>query len=164
MGSTEDMRNKKGKVFSINLSGKKGVLKKPVKKATLIQDFGLEGDAHGGFGIRQVSLLSYESIAKQTECAKLEGKKINLEPGDFAENITTAGLDLTRLSIGTKLRLGDGVVLEVSKIGKECHGHCAVYRKLGDCIMPREGIFAKVLQGGDITIGDAIEVLTYDEP
>ena len=148
-----------GRVFSINYSSKKGTTKTAIKKANLLEDFGLEGDAHGGPGLRQVSLLAMESINRQIECPKVKEKNISLKPGDFAENITTEGLDLTRLKIGDRLKIGPEVILEISKIGKECHKYCAVYYKTGDCIMPREGIFAKVIKGGDICIGDVIEVI-----
>ncbi|MCG2712317.1 MAG: MOSC domain-containing protein [Candidatus Omnitrophica bacterium] len=149
----------KGKIYSINQSKLKGTIKEPVKKARLIEDFGLEADAHGGPGIRQVSLLAIESITKQQECAKVKEKSVTLKAGDFAENITTQGVALAGLNIGDKLNIGAKVVLEVSKIGKECHKYCAVYYKTGDCIMPREGIFAKVVKSGEISIGDDIEVI-----
>lgn len=149
----------KGKIFSINISKTKGTAKERIDKGRLKEDFGLEGDVHGGPGLRQVSLLAIESINKQNECPKAKEKKITLEAGDFAENITSEGLDLTKLKIGDKVNIGREVNLEISKIGKECHKYCAIYYKLGDCIMPREGIFAKVLNGGDIAVGDDIEIL-----
>ena len=149
----------KGKIFSINQSKKKGVIKTSMEKARLIEDFGLEGDAHGGPGIRQLSLLAIESIKRQSECPKARKKGISLGPGDFAENITTQGLDLANLKIGNRLKIGTATILEISKIGKECHKYCAIYYKIGDCIMPREGIFAKVVKGGEISVGDEIEVI-----
>jgi len=149
----------KGKIFSINQSKKKGVVKTSIEKARLIEDFGLKGDAHGGPGIRQISLLAIESIKKQSECPKARKKGISLGPGDFAENITTEGLDLANLKIGNRLKVGTVTILEISKIGKECHKYCAIYYKIGDCIMPREGIFAKVVKGGEISVGDQIEVI-----
>lgn len=155
----ESVQERKGEIFSINLSEKKGVSKKSIQKARLIEEFGLEGDAHSGPGIRQVSLLAMESIAKQAACPKAKSKNIALGPGDFAENITTKGLDLAKLSIGTKIKVGREALLEISKIGKECHKYCAIYQKVGDCIMPREGIFARVLKGGEIAVGDAVEIL-----
>lgn len=158
------MEKRVGKIFSINLSSAKGVTKASAKRARLIEDFGLENDAHGGPGLRQVSLLAIESIKKQAECPKAGKKDIRLGPGDFAENITTEGLDLTELEIGDKVRIRREVLLEISKIGKECHRYCAIYYKAGDCIMPREGIFAKVLKGGKISIGDRIEFTKDAEP
>lgn len=149
----------RGKIHSINHSKCKGTAKKPVNEATLIENFGLEGDAHGGPGIRQVSLLAVESIQKQKECAKVQKKNISLKPGDFAENITTEGLDLVGLRIGNQFKVGKETILELTKIGKECHRYCSIYYKTGDCIMPREGIFAKVIKGGRIAIGDEVEVM-----
>jgi len=148
-----------GKVFSINLSKAKGTSKQPVNYARLIFQFGLEGDAHGGDTVKQVSLLSNESILRQKRCEKVKKKNISLKPGDFAENITTADIDLASLSIGNRLLIGNNVILEISKIGKECHRFCSIYYKTGDCIMPREGIFAQVLCGGEIRVGDRIEVV-----
>lgn len=145
----------KGKIVSINCSKIKGVAKSPVLEAVLIEGFGLEGDAHAGDAIKQVSLLALESIKKQDACPKVK-PGAGLKPGDFAENITTEGIKLVELKAGDKLKVGDGIVLEISKIGKDCHKYCAIYYKLGDCIMPREGIFAKVLKGGIIKTGDQI--------
>src|SRR3989338_1744075 len=150
---------KKGRIFSINYSKVKGVPKTPIKSALLIEGLGLDKDAHAGGGLKQVSLLSIESIRKQKECAKVKKTCLLLEPGDFAENITTEGLDLSVLKIGDSLRLGQGAVIEISQIGKDCHKYCAIYYKIGDCIMPREGIFARVLKGAEIAIGDDIEVM-----
>jgi MOSC domain-containing protein YiiM len=146
----------KGKVFSINVSKTKGVPKTPVGTAKLIENFGVGGDAHGEGGIRQVSLLAIESINKQNACPKVKNNGEPLVPGDFAENITTQGIDLTSLRIGERFRIGKAAVIEISKIGKECHKFCAIYYKTGDCIMPREGIFAKVINGGIINKGDII--------
>jgi len=150
---------KKGKIFSINCSKIKGVSKSPIKSALLIEGIGLDKDAHAGGGLKQVSLLSMESIRKQKACAKVKKTGLLLGPGDFAENITTEGIDLSTLKIGNRLRLGQGAVIEISKIGKDCHKYCAIYYKIGDCIMPREGIFAKVLKGGEVIVGDDIEVV-----
>ena len=158
--STKETKNeiKRGRVFSINSSKHKGTSKTPVKTALLIKGHGLDKDAHAGDGIRQVSLLSIESIKKQKECDKVKKEGASLKAGDFAENITTGGIDLAVLKIGDKLKIGGEAVLEISKIGKECHKYCAIYYKIGDCIMPREGIFAKVLKSGEIRVGDDIEV------
>ncbi len=140
------------KVISVNISDRKGTRKSPVAESILRCGFGLEGDAHGGDWHRQVSLLGTESMAK----VKLPG--LVLKPGDFAENITTEGVDLPHLPIGTRLRVG-GAELEVTQIGKECHLGCDIRRQVGDCVMPREGIFARVLREGAIHPGDDIEVL-----
>ncbi|MCR4429013.1 MAG: MOSC domain-containing protein [Caldiserica bacterium] len=142
----------KGVVVAVNISKEKGVRKTNVKRARAIPEFGLEGDAHGGNWHRQVSLLARESIEK------MKALGLKLKPGDFAENITTNGLDLLSLEIGTKLRIGKAL-LQVTQRGKECHLGCEIRRIVGDCIMPREGIFARVLEEGEIKIGDEIEVL-----
>ncbi len=149
----------KGSLFSINLSKTRGVARTPVKSAVLREDFGLEGDARSGPGQRQVSLLAIESIRKQPECPKANKRESSFGPGDFSESITTEGLDLARLEIGDRLNIGAGIILEISKIGKECHKYCAIYHKLGDCVIPREAIFAKIIKSGRITAGDGIEVI-----
>jgi MOSC domain-containing protein YiiM len=149
----------KGKVYSLNISKIKGVTKKPVKEVLLVENWGVKGDAHAEGGIRQISLLALEIIEKQKKCPKIKSGKISLNPGDFAENITTKDLDLTNLQIGDKLKIGENVIIEISKIGKECHKYCAIYYKTGDCIMPREGIFAKVIKGGSVRTNDIIEVI-----
>lgn len=147
----------KGRICSINLSKNKGTGKNPVNESRLIKDLGLETDAHFGPGIRQVSLLALESINEQNSRLIAKELKPSLKKGDFAENITTQGIRLLGLKIGDRLKLGARVVLEISKIGKECHKRCAIYYKIGDCIMPREGIFAKVIKGGVIRTGDSIK-------
>lgn len=150
---------KKGKIFSINFSKIKGMSKTPVKSALLIKEFGLDKDAHAGSGLRQISLLSIESIRKQKACTKVKKTGLLLGPGDFAENITTKGIDLSNLRIGDRLRLAQNAVIEISKIGKDCHRRCAIYYKIGACIMPREAIFARVLKTAEIAIGEDIEVM-----
>jgi MOSC domain-containing protein YiiM len=143
----------KGRVVSVNVSETKGVRKKPVKEAVIELNFGIEGDAHASSKWhRQVSLLAIESIRKA------QGLGLNVQPGDFAENITTEGIDLPRLPVGTRMTIGDAVEVEVSQIGKVCHTRCEIYNQAGDCIMPKEGIFVKVLQGGKVREGDIIEV------
>ena len=141
----------KGTVVSINLSEKKGTPKKQIEQGVLIENFGLEGDAHAGKWRRQVSLLGVESIEK----AKL-GPTNGLCHGVFAENITTRGLELYTLPVGTKLKVGD-CLLELSQIGKECHEGCQISKLVGQCVMPREGVFAVVLKGGVVRAGDEIE-------
>ncbi len=147
---------RRGKVISVNISKEKGTRKKDVGRCELVPDFGLQDDAHGGPWHRQVSLLAMESIRKMIE------KGLQVGPGDFAENICTEGLDLPQLPIGTKLRIGPASLLEVTQIGKVCHTRCAIFYQAGDCVMPREGIFARVLLGGEIKVGDPIDVLSRD--
>ncbi|MBI5739943.1 MAG: MOSC domain-containing protein [Nitrospirae bacterium] len=142
------------KVISINISDKKGVRKKAVETALLRENYGIENDAHASeTWHRQVSLLALESIDKM----RAMGLKVG--PGDFAENITTEGIDLVVLPVGTKMTIGAKVEAEVSQIGKVCHTRCAIYHQAGDCVMPKEGIFVKVLKGGTIKAGDEIKVV-----
>jgi len=141
-----------GKVIAVCTSKDKGVKKENIKSGKLIEGFGLEGDAHGGDWHRQVSLLAIESIQKMRD------KGLDVLPGDFAENITTQGIDLPGLPIGNKLTIGERIVLEVTQIGKTCHTGCAIFQKVGQCIMPKEGIFAKVIAGGEIGVDDEIRV------
>jgi len=141
-----------GKVVAINTSEKKGMRKKPIKEALVKADYGIEGDAHASSEWhRQVSLLALESIKK------MQALGLDVKPGDFAENITTEGINLPELSIGTGMTIGE-VEAEVSQIGKECHTRCAIYYQAGDCVMPKEGIFVKVIKGGKIKEGDIINV------
>lgn len=142
-----------GEVVSLNISLKKGVVKTPVERIRLIENFGLEGDAHGGEWHRQVSLLAIESIDT------MRGKGIDLTNGIFAENITTKGIELKGLKIGTQFLLGESII-EVTQIGKHCHNdNCGVKKVVGDCVMPREGIFAKVLKSGEVRVGDKIKLI-----
>ena len=141
------------KIISIALSKKKGTRKAQVQQATIIKNHGLEGDAHAGPWHRQVSFLAAESI----ETARNNGFEVTF--GDFAENIATEGIDWKTLPVGTHVRLGDQVLIEITQIGKECHNKCAIYYKAGDCIMPREGVFARVLAEGTIRRGDNIQIL-----
>ncbi|MCR4420485.1 MAG: MOSC domain-containing protein [Clostridia bacterium] len=140
----------RGKVVAVCTSRETGVPKQDVGRAYLVREHGLEGDAHAGDWHRQVSLLGVESIAK------MRALGLEVGPGDFAENITTEGLDLWALPIGTRLRLGPEVLVEVTQIGKTCHTGCAIFQKTGKCIMPKEGIFARVLKGGWVQAGDDI--------
>ncbi len=141
------------KVIDVNISETKGVIKKAIEKGYFKENHGLEGDAHAGDWHRQVSLLGQESIDKM-KAMGVEG----LISGKFAENITTEGIVLYELPVGTKLKIGE-TLMEVTQIGKECHKGCAIRSQVGDCIMPREGIFTKVLKGGYIKSGDPIEVI-----
>ncbi len=142
-----------GVVLSVNISEKKGTPKTQVNPGVLIENFGLEGDAHAGKWHRQVSLLAVESIEKAKN-----GPTDGLCHGVFAENITTEGIELYTLPVGTRLKVGEAEI-EISQIGKECHEGCAISKLVGQCVMPREGVFAVVLKGGKVFAGDEIEVL-----
>lgn len=141
-----------GKIMAVCISEKRGTQKKNIEKVRLIENFGLEGDAHGGNWHRQVSLLSYEKVRA------FEEKGISVEDGAFGENLLVEGFDFKTLPVGTRFRCGE-VLLEMTQIGKECHSHCEIYQAVGDCIMPREGVFARVLHGGVIQIGDEMEIV-----
>jgi MOSC domain-containing protein YiiM len=141
------------RIHAISISETKGVRKDNVPSAVLRPDHGIEGDAHAGQWHRQVSLLARESIEKMT------ARGLEVGPGDFAENITTEGVDLVSLPVGQRLRLGEEILVEVTQIGKECHDRCAIYEQAGDCVMPREGIFVKVLAGGTAREGDPIALV-----
>lgn len=141
------------RVVSINISDKKGVRKKATDSAVIRENYGIEADAHASDKWhRQISLLALESIKKMQDMG------LDVGPGDFAENITTEGIDLLSLPIGTRLKIGDDIEVEVSQIGKTCHSRCAIYYQAGDCVMPKEGIFVKVIKGGVIKKGDRIIV------
>ncbi len=144
----------KGLIRAISISKQKGMQKVNVPEAELRIDHGIVGDAHAGNWDRQISLLEIESIETMV------AKGANVSPGDFAENITTEGIDLSKLAIGNKLRLGAEVEIKITKFGKQCHGRCIIYDQIGDCIMPRRGVFAKVSREGSIRVGDIIEVKT----
>ncbi|NLG26571.1 MAG: MOSC domain-containing protein [Chloroflexi bacterium] len=141
-----------GKVLAVCISDRTGVPKHEVAAGTLRANWGLVDDAHAGTWHRQVSLLAAESIAK------VKAAGINVRHGAFAENIVTEGLVLYTLPVGTQLQLGSALC-EVTQIGKECHAHCAIYEITGDCVMPREGIFVRVLQDGEVRAGDCVRVL-----
>ena len=146
-----------GKVMAVCISEKKGTQKRNVHEALFIEDFGLEKDAHAGKWHRQVSLLSYEKIQEFKE------KGAPVEDGAFGENLIVSGIDFKKLPVGTRFQCGD-VVLEMTQIGKECHSGCEIYKIMGDCIMPREGVFAKVLRGGRIREGDELTVIDSKTP
>lgn len=144
----------KGKIISINVSEKRGVKKTPVNEAEISAGEGIVGDAHANFlAHREISILAIESHNKMI------AKGAGVKPGDFAENITTEGLDALALPIGSRVKFGP-VETEVTQIGKECHSHCAIYQQVGDCVMPREGIFVKSLNSGKIKVGDVVEVIS----
>jgi MOSC domain-containing protein YiiM len=141
------------RVVAVCISEKKGERKKPVPKVNVTENCGIDNDAHAGDWHRQMSLLALESIKKMQE------KGLDVKAGDFAENITTEGIDLPALPIGTRLEIGE-TLTEVTQIGKECHTRCAIYHQAGDCVMPREGIFVRVLRGGSIKPDDSIRVVS----
>lgn len=142
------------RVIAVCKSEKKGTRKKDVGEGLLRADFGLVGDAHADYCThRQVSLLAIESIDK------MRALGLKVKPGDFAENLTTEEIDLVSLPVGTRISVGAQIVLEVTQIGKECHNKCAIYRKVGRCVMPEEGVFAKVIEGGHVSAGDQIKVV-----
>jgi MOSC domain-containing protein YiiM len=141
-------------VIAVCKSDKKGTKKKDVGEGILKADFGLVGDAHADCCThRQVSLLALESIDK------MRALGLEVKPGDFAENLTTEEIDLVSLPVGTRFSVGNEVVLEVTQIGKECHTRCAIYRQVGTCVMPEEGVFARVIKGGPVSAGDSIKVV-----
>ncbi len=142
-----------GKIVAISISKKKGIPKTNVDNACLKKDWGIDGDIHAGNWHRQISLLAIESIEK------MRAKGLNVRPGAFAENITTECIDVPHLHVGDRMIIGE-TELEITQIGKECHDKCAIYYRAGDCVMPREGIFARVLHGGDIHVGDEVSVIT----
>jgi len=144
--------NHEGRVLAVCTSQKKGVPKRDAGRAELRPDWGIVGDAHAANWHRQVSLLAWESIEK------MRALGLNVHAGSFAENITTSGICLVELPVGTRLRIGEALV-EVTQIGKVCHDKCAIYYQAGDCVMPREGIFVAVLEGGTVRAGDAVEVV-----
>ena len=140
------------KIESIAVSTKKGTRKRVVQSARLVENHGIQGDAHAGDWHRQVSFLAAESI----DTARRRGLDVTF--GDFAENIATTGIDWKNIPVGTRVRLGSEALVEITQIGKECHTRCAIYYKAGDCIMPREGVFARVLKEGKIKCGDQISI------
>lgn len=142
-----------GTIIAVCTSTKKGIPKKDVGSGFLEEGFGLKGDAHGGDWHRQISLLSIEQIGT------MKNKGLDVEPGSFAENLTTSGFDLGAVKVGDRLRIGDQVILEVTQIGKECHTRCAIYNKIGDCIMPEQGVFARIVSGGEVKKGDSIDLV-----
>ncbi len=146
--------NQTGKVVSLAVSTKKGIPKTCVEQVVVVENPGVEGDAHAGPWHRQVSLLAQEGIQTMVD------KGLTVGFGDFAENIATEGIDWLKVPVGTRVALGGDVVIEITQIGKTCHKPCAIFHRAGDCIMPREGIFGKVVKGGVLRVGDSIDVGT----
>jgi MOSC domain-containing protein YiiM len=143
-----------GRILAVSISDKKGEKKHNIESAMLRKNHGMENDAHAGDWHRQVSLLAMESIEK------IRSKGIDVHPGEFAENLTTEGIRLWELPVGRHLRIGESILAEVTQIGKECHSHCAIFQQVGDCVMPREGIFVKILEGGEVKLGDMVTLVT----
>jgi MOSC domain-containing protein YiiM len=144
-----------GKIVAISISKKKGIPKTNIQSAKLIENFGIEGDIHGGDWHRQISFLALESIDKMRKMGLP-----NLRPGAFAENLTTEFISIPNLNLGDVVRIGKDAELEITQIGKECHTRCGIYYKIRDCVMPREGIFAKVIRGGEIFVNDSVTVIS----
>jgi MOSC domain-containing protein YiiM len=155
MMTKNNAQKETGKIVAVSVSLKKGVKKTNIRSGRLVENHGLENDAHVGDWHRQVSLLALESIAK------MRGKGLEVDPGDFAENITTEGIQLWELPVGTRMKLGEDALVEVTQIGKECHDRCAIFHQVGDCVMPREGIFVRVMKRGEVKPGDLVLVLNF---
>ena len=155
MRTAEDAYEGPARIVSVNTSPRKGTRKTPIEggRDRVIEQYGLESDAHAGHWHRQVSFLARESIRTARE------RGLDVAEGDFGENFTTEGIDLLDLPLGTQLKIGDEVLIEISQIGKVCHTRCAIYYLAGDCIFPHEGIFGVVLEGGEVAVGDAIEIV-----
>ncbi len=147
----------KGRIKAISVSKTRGISKHNIPAAQAKAGFGIEGDAHAGNWHRQISLLAEESIEK------IRAKGTQVKSGDFAENITTEGIDLRNLVLGSRLRLGREAEVEITQLGKKCHNRCAIFQQIGNCIMPRDGAFAKVIKSGQIKVGDTIEVLNSND-
>lgn len=143
----------RGRIVAVSVSRRKGERKTPAPSVTLVEDCGVAGDAHAGPGPRQVSLLSAASIEK------MRALGLRVGPGDFAENVTVEGIDVASLPVGARLRVG-GALVEITQIGKTCHARCAIYFQAGDCVMPREGVFARVIRGGTVSPGDTVEIVS----
>jgi len=151
----QTFQKNEGQVIAVSISPRKGIKKTNIIQGRLIENHGLEHDAHAGNWHRQVSLLAVESIDK------IRAKGLDVKPGDFAENITIEGIRLWDLPVGKRMELGQALI-EVTQIGKQCHNRCAIYHEVGDCVMPREGIFVRVLKGGSIQPGDRIRWVGND--
>jgi MOSC domain-containing protein YiiM len=150
------MPNSTAKIVALSISTTRGGPKQNIPHAEVIAGYGIKGDGHAGDWHRQISLLPKEEIDK------LHDRGLNLKPGQLAENITTQGLNFKQLELGSRLALGADVLLEVTQIGKVCHNPCAIYYKVGDCIMPKQGIFTRVIKGGRLNVGDKIEIIVSE--
>lgn len=145
----------KFQIKSVNISGKKGVEKHPVDEAVFMENFGIQGDAHGGDWHRQISFLAVEAVTRMQHQIDESNQKLSLDPGIFAENILTEGIDWTKTRVGGRIFINNSVELEVTQIGKKCHHGCAIFKLVGNCIMPTQGIFAKVIKGGKVHAEDS---------
>ena len=154
----EETANSEGTVLSVNISAEKGTKKKNVGSVRLVKNWGIASDGHAGDWHRQLSLLSKKSIEK------IRAKGLPVDYGDFAENLSIEGIDLYLLPVGSTLSIGADAIIRITQIGKECHSRCNIFYQVGDCVMPREGVFAEVLKEGEITVGDAIKVMTAAAP
>jgi len=146
-------------VAAIHMSSAKSAPCVPLRHALLVRDFGLKGDSHAGDSGKQLSLLSIESIDSQEKCFKFTAGNTGFKPGDYGENLSTSGIVLSGLSVGDRLRVGDTAVLELSKIGRKCFRYCSLYTGAADCAVCREGVFARIITGGEIAVGDEITLL-----
>jgi len=153
MMTKNNAQKETGKIVAVSVSLKKSVKKTNIRSGRLVENHGMENDAHAGDWHRQISLLALESIAK------IRGKGLEVNPGDFAENITTEGIQLWELPVGTRMKLGEEALVEVTQIGKECHDRCAIFHQVGDCVMPREGVFVRVMKRGEVKPGDLVQVV-----
>ncbi|MFZ3115122.1 MAG: MOSC domain-containing protein [Syntrophales bacterium] len=152
----EAKAGREGRILAVNISEKKGTKKRNVGVGRLIKGWGMDADGHAGDWHRQLSLLSKKSIEK------IRDKGLPVDYGDFAENLSIEGIDLHLLPVGTRLSIGDGAVIRITQIGKECHTRCNIFYQVGDCVMPREGVFAEVLDEGEVKTGDAVKVMDED--
>jgi MOSC domain-containing protein YiiM len=155
---SEERADREGTVLSVNISAEKGTKKKNVGSVRLVKNWGIATDGHAGDWHRQLSLLSKKSIEK------IRDKGLPVNYGDFAENLSIEGIDLYLLPVGTTLTIGADAMIRITQIGKECHTRCNIFYQVGDCVMPREGVFAEVLQEGEIAVGDTIKVMTAEVP
>lgn len=155
---SEQTANNEGTILSVNTSAEKGTKKKNVGSVRLVKNWGIATDGHAGDWHRQLSLLSKKSIEK------IRAKGLPVDYGDFAENLSIEGIDLYLLPVGTTLTIGPDAIIRLTQIGKECHTRCNIFYQVGDCVMPREGVFAEVLQEGEVTVGDTIKVMTAAAP
>jgi len=152
----EEAARNEGTVLAVNISAEKGTKKKNVGSVRLVKDWGIATDGHAGNWHRQLSLLSKKSIEK------IRAKGLPVDYGDFAENLSIEGIDLYLLPVGTTLTIGADAVIRLTQIGKECHTRCNIFYQVGDCVMPREGVFAEVLKEGEVAVGDAIKVMASE--
>ena len=155
---SEETATSEGTVLSVNISTEKGTKKKNVGSVRLVKNWGIATDGHAGDWHRQLSLLSKKSIEK------IRAKGLPVDYGDFAENLSIEGIDLYLLPVGSTLSIGGDAIIRITQIGKECHSRCNIFYQVGDCVMPREGVFAEVIEEGEVAVGDTIKVITAEVP